>query len=192
LDFSATDGGESDQVLRAARRAEKQRRTRASSIESAEVHEAARRSLEDRGATERSYNEWRPPVWDDVNLRAAYAALERERHTTENSLEFKRRQAALIRNANELLAMRVSEDHAFATEVQAQIAQMEADRELAESIAAKEQEELDSRRRRLAKAQQALDKESAAIKQVEKRGSQSQYSQEPRTGTPRPAVDPTQ
>ncbi|KAJ7917840.1 hypothetical protein B0H13DRAFT_2657641 [Mycena leptocephala] len=158
-----------DERARAERRAEKKRRNRAESIESAELQEAVRRSLEDNGRSTEDRAAHRAKAWEDANLRAAYAALARERHTDENSEEFRRRQAALRRNENELRELRISDDGEFAAEVQAQIAQMEADRELAEAIAEQDRKALERRRERLASAQRALDKEEADIAEAARR-----------------------
>ncbi|KAJ7806823.1 hypothetical protein B0H13DRAFT_2484940 [Mycena leptocephala] len=168
-EHSSTAGDDMDERARAERRAEKKRRNRAESIESAELQEAVRRSLEDNGRSTEDRAAHRAKAWEDANLRAAYAALARERHTDENSEEFRRRQAALRRNENELRELRISDDGEFAAEVQAQIAQMEADRELAEAIAEQDRKALERRRERLASAQRALDKEEADIAEAARR-----------------------
>jgi predicted metal-dependent hydrolase len=53
--------------------------------------------------------------------------------------------------------------------LQAQIAQMEADHELAEAIAEKEQAAIEKRRRRLESAQRELQKEQESIEELERR-----------------------
>ncbi|KAJ7661566.1 hypothetical protein DFH06DRAFT_1129647 [Mycena polygramma] len=166
----STRSGGLSETARAQRKAEKGRRNRADSIESAELREAAARSLKDQqasaGATEDE--EARPHVWDDENIRAAHAALARERQEHEKSEEFRKRHAAFMRNEQLLKSLRVEEDRQYAADVQAQIAQMDADRELAEELS-QNNISLERRRARLQQAQLAMAEEAAAIEAIDSR-----------------------
>ncbi|KAJ7509965.1 hypothetical protein B0H11DRAFT_1900382 [Mycena galericulata] len=107
-----------DEQARRERRAEKQRRSRAESIESAELHEAAVRSLKDLQARGPDDEEPRAFSWnDDANMRAAREALAREWGENESSEVFRRRKEALARTERQLRNMRVDEDRQYAEEI---------------------------------------------------------------------------
>ncbi|KAJ7710902.1 hypothetical protein B0H17DRAFT_1190584 [Mycena rosella] len=75
---------------RAERRAGKQRRNRTDSVESAELREAAKGSIDDHIAEiDEARTDVRPNVWDDANLAAAAAAIARERGANENLVDFR-------------------------------------------------------------------------------------------------------
>ncbi|KAJ6561590.1 hypothetical protein B0H19DRAFT_1068348, partial [Mycena capillaripes] len=122
-------------TARRIRKAEKQKRSRDDSIESAEMHQAAALSLQEMQAENGDAGPMRRNVWDDDNLRAAYAVLARERQNSENSEGFQRRCAALQRNEALLRTVRVEEDRIYAADIQAQMAQVDADGELADTTA---------------------------------------------------------
>ncbi|KAJ7697431.1 hypothetical protein B0H17DRAFT_1130406 [Mycena rosella] len=123
---------------RQVRRMQKQRHNRADSIESAELHEAAARSLKDHKRLSHpetaSDNSRRPNIWDDANLRAAAEALARERGEDEMSVEFNNRKAALARSENRLRDIHVNEDHEYAKEVAAAAIAEEEDRVYAQCV----------------------------------------------------------
>ncbi|KAJ7678256.1 hypothetical protein DFH06DRAFT_1121755 [Mycena polygramma] len=167
----STKSGEMSETARTQRKAEKGRRNRADSIESAELREAAARSIKDQqaNAAARDDDEARPHVWDDENIRAANAALARERQANEQSEEFRRRHAAFLRNEQILKSLRVEEDRQYAADIQAQVAQMDADRELAEELSTQTNISLERRRARLQQAQLAMAEEAAAIEAIDSR-----------------------
>ncbi|KAJ6529342.1 hypothetical protein B0H19DRAFT_1083091 [Mycena capillaripes] len=151
---------QSDQLSqdrREQRRADKQRRHRADSIESAEMREAAVRSMKDLQTAEDIAEERGPPTWeDDRILKAAREALAREREMHENTEEFSRRRAAFERTEKLLRSVRVSEDRRRGSEA-------------AETIQRDEQASIARRKARLEQAQRAMAEEEAAIKAVEER-----------------------
>ncbi|KAJ7606543.1 hypothetical protein DFH06DRAFT_1149868 [Mycena polygramma] len=163
------DSGGMSEETRKQRKAEKGRRNRADSIESTELREAAARSLKDQQDNAAAEEDARPHVWDDENIRAAHAALARERQLNEQSDDFHKRHAAFLRNEKVLKSLRVEEDRQYAADVQAQIAQMDADRELAEEVSKQNNISLERRRARLQQAQLAMAEEAAAIEAIDSR-----------------------
>ncbi|KAJ6507674.1 hypothetical protein DFH09DRAFT_1101060, partial [Mycena vulgaris] len=138
---------------RRARRAEKQRRNRADSIESAELHIAATRSLDQRRVNEESDASHHPNIWNDRNIKAANEALARDRSLHESTEVFQRRRAAWARSEQRLREFRVEDDRIIAEELYVDQLRESQDRELAEQLhrdqqnVERERKEFDTRRR---------------------------------------------
>ncbi|KAJ6486301.1 hypothetical protein DFH09DRAFT_1457233 [Mycena vulgaris] len=135
----SADNDDSDSLRNSERLAR-----RADSIESAELHIAATRSLQELMPSDGNSDE-RPNEWDDRNIKAAFAALARERSLHESSEEFQRRHTALTRNEKRLIALRTEEDRATAEALYEEQLREAADRDLAQEM---EKERLDLERAR--------------------------------------------
>ncbi|KAJ6569808.1 hypothetical protein DFH09DRAFT_1080532 [Mycena vulgaris] len=119
---------------RRARREGKQRRSRADSIESAELHLAATRSLVDQQGREDTDASHHSTRWNDRNINAAHAALAREQSIHESTETFQRRRAAWARSEKRLRDFRVEEDHIVAEELYMAQLRESQDRDLAERL----------------------------------------------------------
>ncbi|KAJ7663467.1 hypothetical protein B0H17DRAFT_1144109, partial [Mycena rosella] len=146
----------------------KERRDRADSIESAELREAAARSLADIPAESDAGSQPRRSNWDDHNVRLAAAALARERGENESPTEYRRRIAAWKRNDNHLRTLREADDREMAEDLLVQELQEQADRELAEEIQQQEEQEARAARKRDAATRRLLEHEEAEISAMEK------------------------
>ncbi|KAJ7717655.1 hypothetical protein B0H16DRAFT_1740458 [Mycena metata] len=143
--------------VRRARRGEKKWRPREEDDFSEDLKEAARRSmrnLRDHGYD--SADESDAARWRDLNIKSVYTALKRDREIHENTREFEQRQAAWQRGERDLRKVRESEDYEYAQTLQAQLAQLDADRQLAEHLHAVETARMKAEREKIQKAQGEL------------------------------------
>ncbi|KAJ7120650.1 hypothetical protein C8R46DRAFT_1050729 [Mycena filopes] len=154
-------------VRRRRRRQDKKRRARVDLEESDDLREAIRRSRMDFDFDMSSEEEVRSTLWDDKNLKAAREHLARERAIHENTAEFKSRHDAWRRSEQVLREGRIREDYDYAADVQAQFAQADADRELAERIFNEEQARIAQRQERLDAANEALSRRWGRMKKSE-------------------------
>ncbi|KAJ7683175.1 hypothetical protein B0H17DRAFT_1228352 [Mycena rosella] len=146
----------------------KERRNRADSIESAELREAAARSLADMPSASDAGSQPRRNNWDDKNVRMAAAALARERGENESPTDYRRRVAAWKRNDNQLRTLREADDREMAETLLVQELQEQADRELAEEIQQKEEREAVVIREREAATRRLLERKEAEASALEK------------------------
>ncbi|KAJ7681728.1 hypothetical protein B0H17DRAFT_1138162 [Mycena rosella] len=170
---SSTDGSMLDKVARTQRRQEKQRRNRADSIESAEMHMAAARRLAERPAvgSETGSNP-RPNQWDDVNVCIAAEALARERGENEPPEEYNRWVAAWKRNETRLRRLCEQDDFNVAIEILECDVQETADHELAEAMDRKEKQDALAALEQAKSAQRAIDREEAEAAALEKQAAE--------------------
>ncbi|KAJ7711063.1 hypothetical protein B0H16DRAFT_1480614 [Mycena metata] len=129
--------------VRRAQRGEKKRRPREEDNFSEDLKEAARRSMRDlRDHGYNSADESDAARWRDLNIKSAYTALKRDREIHENTREFERRQAAWQRGERDLR--------------KAQLAQLDADRQLAEHLHAVNTARMRAEREKIQKVQGEL------------------------------------
>ncbi|KAJ7113962.1 hypothetical protein C8R44DRAFT_740834 [Mycena epipterygia] len=126
------------------RRNGKQRRNRANSIESFELKEAVRVSLEE----QRQNDDVDPRVTWDANIEAACEALARQRGENESLDTFKRRHEALLRSEHHLRDVHVDEDGVLAQEMY--------ERELEERATECEETEAAEKRREMEKRKEII------------------------------------
>ncbi|KAJ7649192.1 hypothetical protein B0H17DRAFT_1147823 [Mycena rosella] len=151
----------------------KEQRNRADSIESAELREAAARSMADRPAASDAGSQPHHNTWDDKNVRMAAAVLARKRGDNESPTEYRRRVAAWKRNDKHLRNLREADDHDMAEAILAQELQEQEDRELAEEIQQNEEREAIVAREHEAATRRLLEREEAEASALEKHAAES-------------------
>ncbi|KAJ6532153.1 hypothetical protein DFH09DRAFT_1092988 [Mycena vulgaris] len=124
-------------------RNEKQRRNRADSVESAELHLAATCSLAAQRGHEESDTSHHSTRWNDRNLNAATDNLAREQVLHDSPEVFQRHRVAWARSEQQLRNFRVEEDRIVAEELYTEQLRESHDRELAEQIQRSQRKSVD-------------------------------------------------